>query len=136
MDYDNLLERGYDELPESTIVESERFEVPKVKGHIQGNKTVISNFSQIAGVFRRPVEHILKFILKELATPGEMRGNLLILGSKIPASRINEKLQEYAEEYVICSECNKPDTKIVREDEYLFKRCLACGAKQKIQQKI
>ncbi len=136
MDFDNLLDRGYGSLPESTLVKSERFEMPKVKGHIEGNKTVISNFFQIASAFRRPLEHLLKFVLKELATPGEVRGNMLILGSKIPASRINEKIEKYAMEYVLCKECGKPDTKIVKEDEYLFKRCQACGAKQPIQSKI
>ena len=136
MDYDSLLDRGYGLLPESTRVESERFEMPKVKGHMEGNKTIISNFIQIAGIFRRPVEHMLKFILKELAAPGEMKGSLLVLGSKIPAARINEKIQKYAEEYVICKACGKPDTKLIKEDAYLFKRCQACGAKQPVQSKI
>jgi translation initiation factor 2 beta subunit (eIF-2beta)/eIF-5 len=43
MDYELMLERGKGKLPE--IVEStERFNVPKVTGHLEGNKTVISNF--------------------------------------------------------------------------------------------
>ncbi|MDP2749658.1 MAG: translation initiation factor IF-2 subunit beta [Nanoarchaeota archaeon] len=134
--YEDLLERGYKTLPESTVVESERFEIPKVRGHLEGNKTIITNFTQMASTFRRPVEHLLKFILKELAAPGDLKGNLLIIGSKIPASRINEKIIKYAEEYVICKECGKPDTKLVKEDEQLFKRCQACGAKQPVQSKI
>ena len=72
MDYKKMLEKARKELPES-VKKVERFEIPKVKGHIEGNKTVISNFQQIADVLTRPVEHLLKYVLRELATPGEMR---------------------------------------------------------------
>lgn len=57
-----MLEKGRKELPEH-ILKSERFEIPKVKGHIQGNRTIISNFQQIAEVLGRPAEHLLKYIL-------------------------------------------------------------------------
>ena len=44
--YKKMLEQGVKQLPESTKKKS-RFEIPKVLGHIQGNKTIISNFNQI-----------------------------------------------------------------------------------------
>ena len=130
-----MLARARDNLPES-VFEKERFEIPKVKGHIEGNKTVISNFKQIAQVLRRPVEHLLKYILRELATPGEMKGNLLIFGSKIPASRINEKIRQYAYEFVLCQACGKPDTEFVKEGDFMFVKCAACGAKTPVKSKI
>jgi len=135
MDYEELLDRGHAELPES-VKNTERFEIPKVRGHIQGNKTIISNFFQIADALRRTPEHVLKYVLKELATPGEFHKNFLIFGSKIPASRINEKIQNYANEYVLCPECKKPDTKIIREEGFLFLKCTACGARHSVKAKI
>lgn len=129
MDYDKLLDSAFDSLPEDSA-SGERFEIPKVRGHIQGNKTVVTNFHQISQLLRRPIEHMLKFILKELATPGELAKNGVILGTKIPASRINEKLEKYVEEFVLCKECGKPDTKLLREGKFVFKKCLACGSKQ------
>ena len=53
---------------------SERFEIPKVKGHIEGTKTIISNFGQICATLRRNPEHLSKFLFKELATPGIIEG--------------------------------------------------------------
>lgn len=136
MDYASLLKRGRENLPES-VFEKERFEIPKVVGHLEGHKTVISNFAQVAGTLRRPVEHLLKFILKELATPGEIkRSGLLILGAKVPASRINEKIRQYAYEFVLCHECSKPDTEMVKEGEFMFLKCTACGAKKPIKSKV
>lgn len=123
---------GKKQLPERVLAK-ERFEIPKVVGHIQGNKTVISNFSQIASTLMREPSHLLKFILKELATPGELQGNLLIIGTKVSASRINDKIKEYAESYVVCPDCGKPDTKIFREGNVMFLKCQACGAKQHIK---
>ncbi|HME86959.1 MAG TPA: translation initiation factor IF-2 subunit beta [Candidatus Nanoarchaeia archaeon] len=133
MDYEKLLKRGMKELPE-IVVETSRFEVPKVMGHMQGNKTIISNINQIVETLRRPSAHVVKFLLKELATPGEIKGNFLVLGTKTPASRINEKLQLYVQRYVICSECKKPDTKLKKEGGFLFMTCQACGAKKSVKE--
>ncbi len=130
-----MLKKGAENLPKKTDFK-ERFEMPKVLGHIQGNRTVISNFVQIANAFGRPVEHMLKYILKELATPGELQNNLLILGTKIGSERINQKIQQYAEEFVICRECGKPDTKIEKEGEFTFIKCMVCGAKKPVKIKI
>ena len=136
MDYKEMLKKGREELPES-VKQTERFEMPKVRGHIQGNKTVISNFQQIAQTLRREVSHLLKFVLKELATPGEIKKTgVLILGRKIGSATINEKIAKYAKEYVICPECNRPDTKLEKEDKIMFMRCMACGAKKPVKAKI
>lgn len=135
-EYARLLKRAREQMPAS-VLEKERFEIPKVRGHLEGNKTVISNFQQIAAALRRPQEHLLKYILKELATPGDVtRAGLLILGTKIGASRINEKIKEYAHEFVLCPDCGKPDTEIKKEGEFHFLRCTACGAKHAVKSKI
>ena len=102
----------------------------------RATRTVISNFHQIAATLGRPVEHLLKYILKELAAPGDLKSTALIVGTKIPASRINEKVQQYVKDLVICSECNRSDTKLVKEDKVMFVKCSVCGAKQPVRVKI
>ena len=54
-----MLKKAREEMPES-VFEKERFEIPKVLGHVQGNKTIISNFHQIVESLGRPLEHVLK----------------------------------------------------------------------------
>ena len=132
MDYEKMLEEGIKNLPKD-VTKKERFEVPKVKGHIQGNSTVISNFTQIASILGRTPEHILKYLLKELATPGDITKSALIFRRKVSASNINEKIKKYAEKYVICPECGKPDTKMIKEKNISFMRCMACGSKHVIK---
>jgi len=135
-EYSELLKTAKKKLPLLSERPSSRFEIPNVRGHIQGNKTVISNFSQIVSSLQRPPEHLMKYLLKELATPGECRGGLLILGTKVHSSAINEKINKYAEEFVICKTCGKPDTSLVNEQGLLFMRCQACGAKKAVRSKI
>ena len=135
-DYKKLLEKARKDLPEH-VFQKERFEIPNVKGHIQGSRTVISNFLQIANLLGREPEHMLKFVLRELATPGEIKkSGSVIVGSKVPASRINEKINQYANSFVFCYECGKPDTKIEKEGNLSFIKCMACGARHSIKSKI
>lgn len=127
-EYKKLLQNARKDLPES-VKRTERFNVPKIRGHLEGNKTVLSNFMQITETLRRDPTHLLKYILKELATPGEFKKNLVIMGTKVPATRINDKIEEYTEKYVICRECKRPDTKLIKNDRIIFIKCSACGAK-------
>jgi len=126
-----MLKEGRKHLPDF-VREKSRFEIPKVKGHVQGNKTIISNFKQIAETLGRRVDHLLKFILKELATPGELKPKGLILGRKVAASMVNSKIRDYAEKFVLCPVCGKPDTKIIEEGKTVKIKCTACGAENRV----
>ena len=134
-DYETLLERACKKIPKSVLTK-ERFEIPKVKGHIEGNKTIISNFNQICDIVRREPNQILKYLQRELASPGSINGPRLILGRKIPSELVNSKIQRYVTEFVICEECKKPDTKLERENKILIKKCMACGARHPVKAKI
>lgn len=134
-DYEKLLNEAYKKIKPITE-NSERFEVPKIEGHLEGNKTVLINVPQIASYLRRDVNHLLKFLLKELASSGKMQGSQLILQTKIPSAKINEKIKQYTDEFVICKECKKPDTELKKDKDFLFIHCLACGAKHSVRAKI
>lgn len=133
--YNNLLEKAYKEIkPISSS--GERFEIPKIEGHLEGNKTILTNIPQITSYIRRNQDHLTKFLLKELATSGSMKNNILILQRKINSIKINEKIQEYIKEFVLCKECKKPDTELIKEKGFAFLRCLACGAKHPVRAKF
>ena len=87
-------------------------------------------------MFHRDAEHLLKFLQRELATPAVIDGPRLVLGRKISSQLINSKVEQYATDFVLCKECGKPDTKIIKEDRIWSLKCTACGAKQPIRSKI
>ena len=133
--YEELLEEAYKKTKQIDS-SSNRFEIPKIEGHFEGKKTILTNFLQIASHIRRKPEHFQKFILRELATSGNIEGDRLILNNTIPSAKINSKIEDYVKEFVLCKECKKPDTEIVKEDRLTFVHCLACGAKHSVRSKI
>ncbi len=135
MGYEELLKRARSKLPD-IVLKSERFEIPKVTGHLQGSKTIISNFVAIANLFRRQPDHLLKFLQRELATPAKIDGPRLILGRKLTPALVNSKVEQYAKTFVLCPQCSKPDTEMKKEDKVLMMRCTACGARNPIKDRI
>jgi len=133
--YEELLKEAYKKV-KAINSSSGRFEIPKAEGHFEGKKTILTNFYQIASHIRRNPEHFQKFMLKELATSGQREGERLVFNNKIPSEKINQKIEQYVKEFVLCRECGKPDTELAKEDRLMFIRCMACGAKHSVRSKI
>lgn len=127
-DYKNLLERAIDQLPPE-VFENKRFSVPKAYSVIQGNRTFIQNFREIADALNRDPQHLLKFLLRELGTAGNLEGGRAIMQGKFTHYMINDRINDYVQKFVMCHECNRPDTRIIREDRIFILKCEACGAK-------
>jgi translation initiation factor 2 subunit 2 len=129
--YEKLLDEAFKKIkkPEGN---GERFEIPKIEGHFEGKKTILTNFFQIASYIRRNPEHFQKFLLKELASSGQIEGDRLVLNQKVPSAKINQKIESYVREFVLCKECGKPDTELIKDDRMTFIHCLACGAKRPV----
>ncbi len=127
-DYEKLLERAYEQLPEE-VLEDKRFEMPKADVTVEGKMTVVRNLKDIAKKLNRDPEHLAKHFLKELGTAGHVdeSGRLILHGVYHP-KLIQQELEEYVEEFVLCPECGKPDTKLVKEDRQWILKCEACGA--------
>ena len=130
--YEELLQQAYEKVK---VVQKggERFEVPAVSGQVSGKCTIITNIAPIAQYLRRPLDHLAKFLQKELATSGKVENERLILNAKINSGKVNEKIQAYTKEFVLCNECKKPDTNIISEKGIKFKHCEACGAKSPVR---
>lgn len=133
--YKALLENAYKKVKRVETT-SERFEIPKAEGQVQGRNTILTNITEISNVLRRPLEHLSKFLQKELAVQTRVDKTRLILNTKINSKKVNEKIEQYAKEFVICSVCGKPDTEMKTEKGIKYKHCLACGASSPIKYKL
>lgn len=129
-EYEQLLSDAYAKIKPTEFCD--RFDIKKAEGMHEGNKTIITNFAQICCGLRRTPEHVARFLFKELASLGNIDGERLILNRKMPSSQVNEKIEKYAEKFVKCSNCGKPDTEIMKESNKTFLKCLACGIKKEI----
>jgi len=84
--YEEMLEQAYKKTKQIDS-SNNRFEIPKIEGHFEGKKTILTNFLQIASHIRRKPEHFQKFILRELATSGHIEGDRLILNNTIQVQK-------------------------------------------------
>ncbi len=130
--YKQMLDRAFKNLPKSKNITT-RFDIPKVTGSLQGNKTIITNLSQISKILRRPESHIFKFLLRELATTGDMKKGGTIFIGKFSSGILNTKIEKYVKEFILCNQCKKPDTKLIKEKGITFKHCEACGARSSVR---
>jgi translation initiation factor 2 subunit 2 len=127
--YDDHLERAIDETPEIKG-SSDRFDVPDADVRQEGNVTVYENFQDTLDRLGREEDHVLKFLQDELGTSAHIdeSGRARLTG-EFSQRRIEDAIEDYAETFVLCSECGLPDTQLEREQGAVLLRCEACGAR-------
>ena len=129
-DYLSTLKRARENLP-AHVFEKSRFQIPNADVFKEGNKTWITDWNRILKVINREEngDHLAKHLAGEFATSAtEERGRLCLQG-KFSRVMVNRELTSYVKDFVLCEECSKPDTKLVREGRILIKVCEACGAR-------
>ncbi|MBI4181464.1 MAG: translation initiation factor IF-2 subunit beta [Candidatus Aenigmarchaeota archaeon] len=131
MDYEQMLQRALAQVPQREG-SGERFELPKAFLEKAGRRTILVNLDEICQALRREQDHFIKFLLKELATKGEATGGRLFVLGVFSSEQINRKIELYVKTYVICPECGRPDTKLLREEKVYFLKCEACGARHPV----
>ncbi|MBP2030840.1 translation initiation factor 2 subunit 2 [Methanohalophilus levihalophilus] len=133
-DYEALLDRAIENLPDIETTDA-RFVIPDPKVFIEGKTTVLDNFGQIVSVLNREPDHLMKYLTRELGTAGKIEGARAIFQGKFPSNVIKSNIDAYADEYVICSECNRPDTQLVKMDRVMMMKCAACGAHRPVKKR-
>lgn len=129
--YRALLDRARAKLP-PVQVGTERFQVPEPDVMSDGKNTLIRNFQEIAQVLRREPEHVIGFLAREMGCPGVLDLPRGVLKSRVGRDAIQQRLQEYTQKYVICSECKRPDTHLQKEGRLTLLICEACGAQRPV----
>jgi len=130
--YEKLLQRAIDKLPKNKG-HGERFELPRVDVFLQGNQSIIKNFSDICKKLRRDEKEILKHLSRGLAAPASVVNGRAIFQAKIPARMIQSKLDVYVRDFIICPVCKRPDTNLTRQGKVSIMKCQACGARNTIK---
>lgn len=126
MSYDEHLDRAISESDASGS--AKRFSLPDPELRADGNFTLFENFQETATRLDRDDDHLMQYLQSELGTAASIdeSGRLRLTGS-FKTRRVREALNEYAEAYVLCPECDLPDTKLVEDSGAIFRQCEACG---------
>ena len=129
--YSEMLARARTRLPPVQIG-SDRFQVPEPDIMSDGKNTVLRNFQEITAVLRREPAHVIGYLARELGCPGVLDGPRGVLKSRLTRDQIAQRIREYTEKYVICSECKRPDTHLQKEGRLTLLICEACGAQRPV----
>jgi translation initiation factor 2 subunit 2 len=127
MEYEGKLDRALEHVPELGEGE-ERLSVPDPEVQKDGAFTRLTNLKEIGDALSREPEHLHREIQSELGTAGQLgEGRSRYNGSFSP-SDFQAAVDSYIQEFVRCSECGLPDTRLVNEEGTMMLRCEACGA--------
>lgn len=131
-DYSSLLKRAKAALPEA-LSSGERFRIPEPDIVVEGKTTILRNFEDICNGIRRDPTMVLTYLLRELGTAGAQEGRRVVFKGKVTAAQVAERVQSYVDLYVLCQECGRPDTRLVKEDRIAILECDACGARRPVK---
>ncbi len=134
MEYEEQLDRALDAVPELGT-EGDRLSVPDPSVQQDGAFTRLVNLPAIADALSRDPEHIHRTIQRDLGTNGQWDGSQARYNGQFTPADFDGAIAAYIAEYVACSECGRPDTRMVTEDRNLMLRCTACGAFRPVRKK-
>jgi len=132
--YEALLKSAYSNITEPSGDDG-RFQVPKSRVFVEGKTTVLENFTEIVSTLRREPDQVMKFMMGELGTSGKIEGTRAVFNGKFEKQFIADIIEKYTADYVICSECGKPDTQLVKDGRVTLLRCDACGGHRPIRKR-
>jgi translation initiation factor 5 len=104
--------------------------VAKVEGRGNGIKTRIVNCSQVAKALHRPPSYVCKFFGCELGaqTKIEEKSDVYIVNGAHEQQVLMEVLQKFIKMFVLCANCNLPETDLQVDKKGNIKQvCAACG---------
>ncbi|ELT94836.1 hypothetical protein CAPTEDRAFT_21718 [Capitella teleta] len=110
-----------------------RYKMPrllaKVEGKGNGIKTVIVNMLEIAKALHRPPTYPTKFFGCELGaqTQFDVKNDRFIVNGSHDSAKLQDLLHNFIKRYVLCEECDNPETNLVVKKNMILARCIACG---------
>lgn len=97
--------------------------------HITGNRTRIDNIKTLSKELSRPSDEVMK-VLSILCNTQIVNTNCL--QGQYSVEILEQKLQKYINECILCGKCNNPETIYFKKGNSVGKGCNACGKGTKI----
>jgi len=110
-----------------------RYKMPrilaKVEGKGNGIKTVIVNMVDVAKALHRPAEYPTKYFGCELGaqTQFDVKNERYIVNGSHDAFKLQDLLDDFIKRFVLCQECDNPETNLIVKKGFILQRCIACG---------
>jgi translation initiation factor 5 len=108
-----------------------RYKMPTIslkhEGRGNGVKTLLTNLDDVGKSLNRQPLDILQYLASELSVCSNSKSSYVLNGT-LEKSRVQELIQKYIAEHVLCGTCSNPETVYIKiGKDTLGKRCQACG---------
>jgi translation initiation factor 5 len=117
----------------------QRYKMPKLEMRFnEGRKrTYITNLVKVCESLNRELDIVSLFIKKKLSTSvsWKKKQEELELGGIYKGTYLQELIQDLITEYILCRECNNPETelRLKSNGNSLSMKCAACGQRSVIK---
>ncbi|XP_022094015.1 eukaryotic translation initiation factor 5-like [Acanthaster planci] len=103
--------------------------VAKVEGKGNGIKTVISNMVEVSKCLSRPPTYPTKFFGCELGaqTQFDFKNERYIVNGSHDVAKLQDLLDVFIKKFVLCPECENPETNLIVRKGTIGQHCVACG---------
>lgn len=115
-----------------------RYKMPAVFGKIEGSgngiKTVIPNISDVGISLHRSPAEVNKFFGTELGaqTKYSVETDRAVVNGAHTDATLQGLVHRYVDKFVLCPNCNYPETDYKIKNEIIFHKCKACGAQEMV----
>lgn len=107
--------------------------VPPQVGREGSKKTAFANIADICRRMRRPIDHLVQFLLTEMGTTGSIDGTQrFIIRGRFTQAHLETLIRRYVNDYVTCPICRMQETNLIKEQRLLFLQCESCGSKRAV----
>lgn len=110
-----------------------RYKMPRLQAKVEGKgngiKTVVVNMVAIATSLDRPPTYVTKYFGCELGaqTQWDIKNERYIVNGSHDASKMQDMLDGFIRKFVLCEQCDNPETVLKIRKNMLGASCKACG---------
>lgn len=106
----------------------------KMEGRGNGSKTVIPNIVEVATSLHRDPGEVNKFFGCELGsqTTYNAETHRAVVNGHHNDKVLQDLIHKYVETFVLCPNCNLPETEYKIKSGLIYHKCAACGAKEMV----
>lgn len=108
-----------------------RYKMSKLIIKVEKKKTVLVNIKDIASELRTNAEYITQSISYDLGC--QVKNNTI--AGIIDIHRINNSIDKFISQWIICCNCNLPETDLQIRDTEIYMSCKACGHEEQCDRK-
>ena len=111
-----------------------RYKMPKMVINNKKNHTIIENIDDLSGALKRETSELLKMFSQNLSTNANLKNNSL--AGTHTYEQLHAHLMNYIDKFIICSNCNNPETTYILSKKSVKLQCKACSGLTKLEDNL